>query len=112
MVEKQLQIMFHIDLVPNLSASRAKSEWEMSIGMSEGVGSAKEEPNERYSKVQRIIVLEGRYLQQVRVGWKDEQRIVVVMDGYVYMFPAGDGCVHVFPACRSSFIRNNRKMVR
>jgi len=55
MVEKQLQMMLHIDLVLNLSASRAKSEGEKSTGISEGVGSA-EEPNERYNKAQRIIV--------------------------------------------------------
>jgi len=59
MVDKQLQTMFHIDLVPNLSMSRAKSE-EMSIGMSEGVGSAKDKLDERYNKAQRIILLEGR----------------------------------------------------
>jgi len=58
-VEKQLQMMLHIDLVPNLSASRAKSEGEKSIGISEGVGSAKEEPNERYDKAQMIIVFEA-----------------------------------------------------
>jgi hypothetical protein len=28
----------------------------MSIGMSEGVGRAREEPNERYSKVKRIML--------------------------------------------------------
>jgi hypothetical protein len=28
----------------------------MSIGMSEGVGRARDEPNERYSKVKRIIL--------------------------------------------------------
>jgi len=55
MVEKQLQMMFHIDLVPNLSASRAKSGEEMSMGMSDGVGNAKE-PKEKYIKAQRIIV--------------------------------------------------------
>jgi len=58
-VEKQLQMMPHIDLLPNLSASRAKIEGEKSIGISEGVGSAKEEPNERYNKAQMIIVLAG-----------------------------------------------------
>ena len=58
MVEKQLQMMLHIDLVPNLSASRARSEEEKLIGISEGVGSAKEEPNERYNKAQRIIVFD------------------------------------------------------
>jgi len=64
-VEKQLQIMFHIDLVPNLSALpllREKSEGEMSIGMLEGVGSAKEKLkeklDERYSNAQRIMLLE------------------------------------------------------
>jgi hypothetical protein len=56
MVDKQLQIMFHSDLVPNLSTLRTKSEGGMSIGMSEGVGRAREEPNERYSKVKRIIL--------------------------------------------------------
>ena len=57
-------MMLHIDLVPNLSASRARSDGDMWIGMlAEGVGSAEEEPNERYSKAQRIIVLEGRYLR-------------------------------------------------
>jgi predicted ATPase with chaperone activity len=56
MVEKQLQIMFHSDLVPNVSTLRAKSEGEMSIGMSEGVGRAREVPNERYSKVKIIIL--------------------------------------------------------
>jgi len=50
MVEQQLQIMFHIDLVPNISALRAKSEGEMLVGNSEGVGRAKEKPNEMYSK--------------------------------------------------------------
>ena len=58
MVEKQLQMMVHIDLVPNISASRVKSEGEMWIGLSDGVGSANEEPNERYNKAQRIIVLD------------------------------------------------------
>jgi len=58
MVEKQLQIMFHIDLVPNISALRAKSEGEMLVGSSEGVGRAKEKPNVMYSKVKRIIFLE------------------------------------------------------
>jgi len=95
-VEKQLQMMPHIDLVPNLSASRVKSEGEKSIGMSDGVGSAKEEPNERYNKAQRIMVLERQYLQWVKVGCKVEGTVVVI-DGYVYMFPAGDGCVHMFP---------------
>ena len=56
MVDKQLQIIFHSDLVPNWSTLRAKSEGGMSIGMSEGVGKAREEPNERYSKVKRIIL--------------------------------------------------------
>ena len=56
MVDKQLQSMFHIDLVPKLSTLWVKSEGRMSIGMSEGVGTAREEPNERYSKVKRIIL--------------------------------------------------------
>jgi len=64
-VEKQLHMMLHIDLVPNLSASRAKGEEGMSMGMSEGVGSAKEEPNDRYNKAQMIIVLDGQHLQWV-----------------------------------------------
>ena len=55
MVEKQLQIMFNIDLVPNISALRAKSEGEMLVGRAEGVGRAKEKSNERYSKDKRII---------------------------------------------------------
>jgi hypothetical protein len=59
MVEKQLQIMFHIDLVPNVLGLRARSEGGMSVGRSEGVGRAKEKPNERYSKVKRIIFLEA-----------------------------------------------------
>ena len=94
-VEKQLHMMLHIDLVPNLSASRAKSEGEMLIGVSEGVGSAKEELNERYSKAQRIIVLDGQHLQWVKVGCKVKQTVVVI-EGYVYIFPADDGCVHTF----------------
>ena len=56
MVEKQLQMILQIDLVPNVSASQANNEEEMSMGMSDGVGSAKEEPNEKYIKAQRIIV--------------------------------------------------------
>ena len=56
MVDEQLQIMFHIDLIPNLSTLRAKSEGKKSIGISEGVGRAREEPNERYSKIKRIIL--------------------------------------------------------
>jgi hypothetical protein len=56
MVDKQLQIMFHSDLVPNVSTLRTKNEDGMSIGLSEGVGRAREEPNERYSKVTRIIL--------------------------------------------------------
>ena len=55
-VDKQLQVMFHNDLVPNLSPLRDKSEGGMSIGMSEGVGRTIEEANERYSKVKRIII--------------------------------------------------------
>ena len=61
MVEKQPQIMFHIDLVPKLSALpllREKSEGGMSIGVPEGVGSAKEKLDERYIKAQRIMLLE------------------------------------------------------
>jgi hypothetical protein len=72
MVDKQLQIMFHSDLVPNLSTLRAKSESEMSIGMSEGVGRAREEPNERYSKVKRII------LAAAPVEWKQVEECVTL----------------------------------
>jgi hypothetical protein len=80
MVVKQLQIMSHIDLVPNLSALRAKSEGGTSIRMSEEVGSAKEKLNERYSKAQRIILLEGRCLQNVKLGGKCvEQSVLVVL---------------------------------
>ena len=59
MVDKQLQIMFHIVLVPNLSTLRETSEGGMSIGISEGVGRGMgmDEPNERYSTVKRIIIL-------------------------------------------------------
>ena len=63
-MEKQLQMMLHIDLVPNLSASREKIEGEKSIGISEGVGSAKEEPNERYNKAQIIIAFEVSSLRE------------------------------------------------
>jgi hypothetical protein len=56
-VDKQLHIMLHIDLVPNLSTLRDKSEGGRPIGMSEGVGRAMEEANERYSKVKKIIIL-------------------------------------------------------
>ena len=56
-VDKQLQIMFHNDLVPNLSPLRDKSEGGMSIRMSEEVGRAIDERNERYSKVKRITIL-------------------------------------------------------
>ena len=80
-VEKQLHMMLHIDLVPNLSTSRGKSEVGISTGMSDGVGSAKEEPNERYSKAQRIIVSEGRLLK-AKVGCKVEQTVIVI-DGYI-----------------------------
>ena len=56
-VDKQLHIMFHNDLFPNLSPLRDKSEGGMSIGMSEEVGRAIDERNERYSKVKRITIL-------------------------------------------------------
>ena len=82
--------MLHIDLVLNISASRAKSEEGMSMGMSEGVGSAKEEPNERYIKAQRIIVLEGRYFQWVKVRFAVERVIIAIIDDLVYMYvPSG-----------------------
>jgi hypothetical protein len=54
MVVKQLQIIFHIDLLPNISALRVKTDGGMSVGMSEGVGSA--EANVRQSNVNRIIL--------------------------------------------------------
>jgi len=79
-------MMFHIDLVPNLSASRAKGEGEKSIGISEGVGSAKAELNERYNKAQRIIVLAGRYLQWVKVGFAVEHVVIALIVGLVYMY--------------------------
>jgi len=72
MVEKQLHMILHIDLVPNLSASRAKGEGDMLIEISEGVGRAEEQPNERYNKAQRIIVLDGQYLQWVKVRFEVE----------------------------------------
>ena len=53
-------MMLDIDLVPNTFASGVKSEGEVLIGTSEGVGSAKKKSNERCSKAaQRIIVLKG-----------------------------------------------------
>jgi len=87
-VEKQLQIMFHIDLLPNISASRVRSEEEMWIGVSDGVGSANEDPNERYNKAQRIIVFDV----SVKVGFEVKQAIVMI-NGQTYMLPAVDGCV-------------------
>ena len=54
MVVKQLQIMCHIDLVPNISALRVKTNEGISVGMSEDVGRA--QANVRYSKVKRIIL--------------------------------------------------------
>jgi hypothetical protein len=54
MVVKQLQIMLHIDLEPNISALRVKTDGGMSVGMFDGVGRA--EANVRYSKVKRIIL--------------------------------------------------------
>jgi hypothetical protein len=57
-VEKQLQIMPHIDLVPNISALRVNNDGGMSVGRSEGVGRAKEEPSERYNKIKMIILPE------------------------------------------------------
>ena len=58
-VDKQLQIMPHIDIVPKISALRVKIDGRKSGGRSAAVGRAKEEPSERYSKIKRIIVLEG-----------------------------------------------------
>lgn len=59
--------------------------------MSEGVGSAKEELNERYSnKVQRIIDSEGHF--RVKIGFEVEQAIIII-NGLVYIFPAVDGYV-------------------
>ena len=60
-VDKQLQIMPHIVLVPNTSALRVKTDGGMSVRRSGGVGEAKIEPNERHSRVKRIIVPEGWY---------------------------------------------------
>jgi len=54
MVVKQLQIMCHINLVPNILSQWAKTDEEMSVGMSESVGRA--QANVRYSKVKRIIL--------------------------------------------------------
>jgi hypothetical protein len=71
-VDKQLQIMFHNDLVPNLSTPRNKSEGGMSIGMSEGVGRAMEEANERYSKVNGMIILQA--LAELK-GFKTSRRV-------------------------------------
>jgi len=87
--------MPHIDLVSNLSASRAKGEREKSIGISEGVGSAKEEANERYNKAQRIIVLEGRYLQWVEVVFAVERVITpaLYISGWWLCIMFLDGCV-------------------
>ena len=66
-VEKQLQMIFHIDLVPNSSSPRANSEGDTLNTSSEGVGSAKDESDEKYSNTQRIILLDGRCLQNVKV---------------------------------------------
>ena len=107
MVDEQLQIMFHIDLVPNLSILREKSEGGMSIRMSEGVGRVMEEPNERYSKVKRIIILPALvelkgfkarprvcYVRKVRVRrvavhcqWMRAVR-VIVLSGVAVLRPA------------------------
>ena len=54
MVAKQLQIMCHINLVPNILSQWAKTDEGMSVGMSESVGRA--QANVRYSKVKRIIL--------------------------------------------------------
>lgn len=41
MVAKQLQHILHIDLLPKILALRMKSDGELSVGKSEGVGKAK-----------------------------------------------------------------------
>ena len=74
MVEKQLKTMFHIALVANRSL-RAKSGGEKSIGMSEGVGSANEEPNERYIKAQRIILYRVGTFKGWELGSKLNRRL-------------------------------------
>ena len=56
-VNKQLQIMVHIDLVPNILGLRMKTDGGTSSGMSEGVGRAK--TTEGYSKVKRVILSAG-----------------------------------------------------
>jgi hypothetical protein len=48
--------MFHINLVPNISALRVKTDGGTSVGMSEGVGLGSAEATVRYSKVKRIIL--------------------------------------------------------
>ena len=61
MVDKQLQVMPHIDLVPNVSSLRVRYDGGMLVEISEGVAGAKVKPNEAYSRVSRIILLaEGR----------------------------------------------------
>ena len=65
MVDKQLRVMPHIDLVPNISSLRARNDGGTLVGMSEGVGvaRAKVKPNEACSKVSRIILAGGAYLR-------------------------------------------------
>jgi len=56
-VEKQLQMMFHIDLLPNTSLwVRGEEEMLLGPGMPEGVRSAEEKSNERHNMAQRIMV--------------------------------------------------------
>ena len=98
MVEKQLQIIFQIDLVSNLSALpllRAKSEGEMSMGMPEGAGSAKEKLDERYSKAHRIILLGGRYLRNVIKGKLGERVCEESLLSWCHHFC--DCCEYTFP---------------
>ena len=63
MVDKQLQVMPHVDLVPNVSSLGVRNDGGMLVGVTEGVARAKVKPNEAYSKVGRIILAEGLYLR-------------------------------------------------
>jgi hypothetical protein len=65
MVNKQLRVMPHIDLVPNVSSLRMGNDGGMLVGISEGVARAKVKPNEANSEVSRIILMEGAVPQVV-----------------------------------------------